>query len=95
MSFDAERFYQAIVEAAGQSDDMLERVTKAMDEAPYHDRAKAVLTAIREINEDMIAAGLKVDSRLNRQKVVNIWRAIIDAAMSNPPLGLLKFFQLH
>jgi hypothetical protein len=95
MSFDAERFYQAIVEAAGQSNEMLERVAKAVDEAPYRDRPKAVLTAIREINDDMIAAGLKVDSRLNRQKVVNIWRAMIDAAVSNPPSGLLKLFQLH
>ena len=74
---------------------MQERVTKAVDGAPYRDRPRAVLTAIREINDDMIAAGLKVDSRLNRQKVVNIWRAMIDAAMSNPPPGLLKLFQLH
>jgi hypothetical protein len=43
----------------------------------------------------MIAAGLQVDSRLNRQKVVSIWRAMIDAAISNPPPALLKLFRLH
>jgi hypothetical protein len=95
MAFDSERFYHAILDAAGQSNEMQERFAKALYEAPCHDRARAVLTALREINEDMIAAGLKVDSRLNQQKVVNIWRAMIDAAMSNPPPGLLKFFQLH
>jgi hypothetical protein len=95
MSFDAVRFYHAILEAAGQSDEMGERMANAVYEAPYHDRPRAVLTALREINEDMIAAGLKVDSGVRRQKVVDIWHAMIDAAVSNPPAALLKLFQLH
>ena len=95
MSFDAVRFYHAILEAAGQSDEMGERMAKAVYAAPYHDRPRAVLTAMREIDADMIAAGLKSCSELDEKAVVNIWRAMIDAAMSNPPAALLKLFQLH
>jgi hypothetical protein len=86
------RVYQAIVDAATSSDDMTARVAEAIFEAGIddHQQKLAALEAMREINEDMISAGLKASRGWNRNKLVRVWHAMIDQALIEPPGDLLE-----
>jgi hypothetical protein len=86
--------YNAMAHAALLSDEMLERIGRALFEtqgAENRKRVLAVLQELRVMNEDMIVAGLKAESTPpDRNRVIRVWRAMIDEAMkSGPPAGLL------
>jgi hypothetical protein len=92
------RFYSAIVQAALESPEMIERVAKALYEAGRRSiDGPVVMAAMREMNEDMIAAGLKtelaIDRGWDREALVQIWGRMIDVGMRDPEM--LNRFRVH
>jgi hypothetical protein len=98
MSKEVEDIYNAILDAVLLSDETSGRVAKALFDVGNTDklkRAQALISALREMDEPMIQAGIKASKGRSRQIVIDVFQAMMDVAWDKPPPGLLMRLQVH
>jgi hypothetical protein len=50
---------------------------------------------VGDMNDAMIAAGIKAGGGRSRDTVIDIYQAMMDVAWDDPPPGLLMHLQVH